>query len=625
VLSFSFDVHTAAMTVAVALLAGMVGQSLAYHLRLPGIVILLLFGVLLGPDCFHIIDPRWLEPGYGLDGIIGFAIAIILFEAGMNLEWGQLRSEAPAIRRLVTLGAVITWVGATLAAKWIMGWDMRLSMLFGSLVIATGPTVVSPLLRRIRVRRNLQIILEAEGVFIESIGAIIAVLSFGFMSADVPGGIGVPGGHVLTRLAIGALVGTAGGGLLMLLLRSRRVIPVGMEKVFALTLAWGIYQVSNALARDSGILAVVVAAVMAANVAKETMRGVRESKEPLTVMLVGVLLVLFAAEVRMSDVTALGVRGIAVVVVLMFAVRPLCVLACTTHSGLSGREKMFLSWIAPRGIMAAALAAVFYYSMRNLGIEGRESMRGLVFLVIMCTVFVQGLSGSMAAGWFGVRRPRGQGYVILGGNPLAVELARVLKSGGEESVLIDANPSLCNEVEAKGFRVLHGNALDERIMERAEIETRKAVISLLPNDGVNLLFARRAVDDYRADRVYVALHGGAIKPAHISEIRGRVLFGSAAEVDQWASRLGRGEALVEQWNFAGVPDPKANPTMPVAKEARTNVLPLAIARGATVRPIDDRYEPKKGDVATWLIFSRRDDDARAWLRARGWVKDGVSS
>ena len=607
------------MTVAIALLAGMVGQSLAYQLRLPGIVILFLLGVLLGPDGLRIIDPASL--GDGLHVIIGFAVAVILFEAGMSLEWQQLRSETPTVRRLVTVGGVVTWIGAALAARTMMGWSTRVSVLFGALVIVTGPTVVSPLLRRIRVRRNLQTILEAEGVFIDAIGAIIAVVAFEVALAG-----GADGGvlHVLARLGLGAVTGVVGGGVMVLLLRSRRFIPAGMEKVFTLALAWATFQASNAIAPDSGILAVIVAGLLVANVAQETTRGMRESKEYLTVMLVGLLFVLLAAQVRLSEVTALGWRGVAVVATLMFLVRPLCVLASTTGSGLAGNEKAFLSWIAPRGVVAAALATIFYAAMQARAIAGGESVRGLVFLVIMCTVLVQGLSGSMVAGWLGVRRPRGQGYVILGGNPLAVALARVLKSGGEESVLIDANPSLCSEVEAKGFRVLHGNALDERIMERAEIETRKAVISLLPNDGVNLLFARRAVDDYRADRVYVAMHGGAIKPAHISEIRGRVLFGSASDVDQWASRLGRGEALVEEWNFAGVPDPKANPTMPVAKEARGNVLPLAIARGATVRPIDDRYEPKKGDVATWLLFSRRDDDARAWLRARGWVRDGSS-
>ncbi len=610
--------HSAALTVAIALLAGMVAQSLAYHLRLPGIVILLFFGVLLGPDFLGIVEPEAL--GDGLHVIVGFAIAVILFEGGMNLEWKQLRAEGPTIRRLVTLGGIVTWVGASLAAKWIMGWDTRFAFLFGSLVIVTGPTVVSPLLRRIRVRRNLQTILEAEGVFIDAIGAIMAVVAFDVVFVDSVG-VGAAVLQVLVRLGIGALAGVVGGGLMVLLLRSRRLIPAGMEKVFTLTMAWGTFQVSNAISSDSGILAVIVAGVMLANVANETTRGVREFKEQLTVMLVGMLFILLAAQVRVLEVMSLGVRGLAVVAVLMFVVRPLCVLSCTVSSGLNGREKAFLSWIGPRGIVAASVATLFYASMQQRGSEGGEAIRGLVFLVIACTVLVQGLTGEMVAGWLGVRRPRGQGYVILGGNPLAVELARVLKTGGEESVLIDANPSLCSEVEAKGFRVLHGNALDERIMGRADIETRKAVISLLPNDGVNLLFSRRAVDDYRADRVYVAMHGGAIKPAHISEIRGRILFGSPADVDQWASRLGRGEALVETWNFAGVPDPKANASMPVPKEARTLVLPLAIARGATVRPMDDRYEPKKGDVVTWLLFSRKEEDARAWLRAHGWIRD----
>lgn len=606
------------MTIAIALLVGMVGQSLAYHLRMPGIVILLLFGVLLGPDGFGVVDPAVL--GDGLHVIVGFAIAVILFEGGMNLEWKQLRREAATIQRLVTLGAVVTWMGASLAAAAILGWDTRHAVLFGSLVIVTGPTVVSPLLRRIRVRRNLQTILEAEGVFIDAIGAIIAVVAFDIVFVDSVPGIGAGALRVLGRLGTGALIGMLSGGVMMLLLGSRRLIPAGMEKVFTLTLAWATFQVSNAVQPDSGILAVVVAGVMATNVAQETTRGVREFKEQLTVMLVGMLFVLLAAQVRVADVTALGWRGVAVVAALMFVVRPLCVLACTTSSGLSWREKAFLSWIAPRGIVAASVATLFYEGMRARGVEGGDAMRGLVFLVITCTVLVQGLSGSAVAGWLGVRRPRGQGYVILGGNPLAVELARALKQGGEESVLIDANPSLCSEVEAKGFRVLHGNALDERVMLRAELETRRAIIAVLPNDGVNLLFARRAVDEYRADRVYVAMHGGAIKPAHVSEIRGRILFGSASDVDQWASRLARGEVSVERWSFMGVPDSRGNPTMPVPKDARAVVLPLALARGATVRPVDDRYEPKKGDVVTWLVFARRDEEARGWLRGRGWLE-----
>lgn len=610
------------MTVAIALLAGMVGQSLAYHLRLPGIVILLLLGVLLGPDGFAVIDPGAL--GDGLQVIVGFAIAVILFEGGMNLEWKLLRREAATIQRLVTLGAVVTWMLASLAAAWILGWDARLAFLFGSLVIVTGPTVVSPLLRRIRVRRNLQTILEAEGVFIDAIGAIIAVVAFDIVFLEPGSAIGGGALQVLQRLGTGALVGMIGGGVMMLLLRSRRLIPTGMEKVFTLTLAWATFQASNAVSPDSGILAVIVAGIMATNAAPETTRGVREFKEQLTVMLVGMLFVLLAAQVRVSEVGVLGWRGLAVVAALMFIVRPLSVLACTVSSGMSWREKAFLSWISPRGIVAASVATLFYEAMVARNIEGGEEIRGLVFLVIACTVLVQGLTGSLVAQWLGVKRPRGQGYVILGGNPLAVEVARALKQGGEESVLIDANPSLCSEVEAKGFRVLHGNALDERIMQRAEIDTRKAIISLLPNDGVNLLFARRAVDEYRADRVYVAMHGGAIRPAHVSEIRGRVLFGSAADVDQWASRLGRGEALVERWLFAGVPDSKSNPTMPIPKEQRTAVLPITLARGTTVRPVDDRYEPKKGDVVTWTLATRREEDARAWLRGRGWSEEGAA-
>jgi NhaP-type Na+/H+ or K+/H+ antiporter len=604
------------MTVAVALLVGMVAQSLAYHLRLPGIVILLLCGVALGPDGLGLIDPSGL--GSGLRVLIGFAIAVILFEGGMNLEWKQLRREAGIIQRLVTMGSGVTWVGAALCARAILGWDWRLSILFGSLVIVTGPTVVTPLLRRIRVRRNLQTILEAEGVFIDAIGAIIALVAFDAAFETSGASVATGVANVAARLAVGAVVGAVGGTVALILLRFRRLVPAGMEKVFTLTLAWATFQASNVIAPESGILAAVVAGVIATNVARETTRGVREFKEQLTIMLIGMLFVLLAADVRVAEVTSLGPRALVVVAALMLLVRPLEIVACTARSGLSWREKCFLSWVAPRGIVAASVATLFHEGMQARGIAGGESVRGLVFLVIIGTVLVQGLTGSLVAGWLGVKRPRGQGYVILGANPLAEEVARALQRGGEDSLLIDANPTLCNEVQGRGLRVLHGNALDERVMQRAEIETRKAVISLLPNDGVNLLFARRAVDEYRADRVYVAMHGGAIKPAHVSEIRGRVLFGSDVDVDVWMSRLARGEATVGSWRFTGVPDTKSNPTMPPPKDVRTLVLPMAVARGNVVRPVDDRYEPKKGDVVTWLTFARREDEARGWLRGRGW-------
>lgn len=610
------------MTVAIALAIGMMAQSLAYHLRLPGVVVLLVAGVVLGPDGLGLIRPEVL--GGGLSILVGFAIAVILFEAGLNLEWRRLRHEAATIRRLVSIGALITWAGAACAAHFVMGWDWRPSILFGSLVIVTGPTVVSPLLRRIRVNRNLQTILETEGVFVDAIGVILAVVAFEFTFGSAEPSLRGAVAHVAGRLATGAAVGVVGGGLALVLHRSRRVIPQGMEKVFTLTLAWATFQAGNMLAPESGITAAVVAGLVVGNVwthDPQRQSAMRDSKEQLTAMLIGMLFVLLAASVRFDEIASLGVRGLVVVAALTLVVRPLQVALCTAGSELTTREKTFIAWISPRGIVAASVATLFYARMQTMGVEGAASMRGLVFLVIACTVVVQGLTGAAVAEWLGVRRPRGRGFVILGANDLAIALGRELQDAGDEVVLVDANPELCDAAERKGFRVLNGNALDDSILQQSDLDTRKGIVALLPNGGVNLLFARRAIDENRSARVYVAMHRGAITPAHVKEARARVLCGADLDVDLWASRLRRNGATAEAWRFeSGAKVAREMSSFPVPRDARHMVLPIAFAREQIVRPTDDRYEPKKGDTVRWLVFTKRADEAHEWLSARGWMR-----
>jgi hypothetical protein len=426
--------------------------------------------------------------------------------------------------------------------------------------------------------------------------------------------------HVAARLATGAAVGLVGGALAVLLRRSRRVIPPGMEKVFTLTLAWATFQASNMIAPDSGITAAVVAGLVVGNVGargRQDLAELKDFKEPLTVMLIGMLFILLAAEVRIDETSSLGGRGLLVVAALALVVRPLQIALCTTRSGLTTREKAFLSWISPRGIVAASVATLFYHRMQSTGAEGGEAMRDLVFLVIAVTVVVQGLTGAFAAERLGVRRPRGRGFVILGANDLALALGRELQDGGDETVLVDANPELCVAAERKGFRVLNGNALDDRILQQSDLDTRKGIIALLPNGGVNLLFARRAIDENRSARVYVAMHRGAITPAHVKEARARVLSGTDLDVDLWASRLRRNGALAESWRF----ERSANePAFPVPRDARHMVLPITFARNQVVLPTDDRYQPKKGDVVRWLVFTKRADEAHEWLSSRGWIR-----
>jgi NhaP-type Na+/H+ or K+/H+ antiporter len=490
--------HNPALTVAVALAAGMVAQAAARHLRVPGIVLLLATGVLLGPDVLALVHPQDL--GGTLHTLVGFAVAIILFEGGLNLEFKKIRRQASSIRRLNSVGAVITAVGGSLAAHLLLGWDWTRSILFGTLVIVTGPTVINPLLRRLRVHRQLATVLEAEGVLIDAIGAVVAVVALEVALSPAGSSLAHSSFDVLTRLGLGILMGAAGGLLIAGLLRVHRLLPEGLENVFTLSMVLALFQSADALVHESGIVAVTTAGILVGNSKTQALRDLREFKEQLTVLFIALLFVLLAADVRLGEVAQMGWAGMGTVLALMLLVRPLNVLVCTAGSDLNTREKLFLSWVAPRGIVAAAVASLFAERLTAAGMAGGHELRALVFLVIGVTVLVQGLSGAAVAKLLRVRRPSDSGYTILGASDLSLCIGELLREAGQEVLFLDSNPALCRTAEDRGFRVLYGNALSDTLVQRAELDGRAGCLCTTSNDGVNFIFAKKAREEFKVPR-----------------------------------------------------------------------------------------------------------------------------
>ncbi|UCG51339.1 MAG: cation:proton antiporter [Candidatus Latescibacterota bacterium] len=612
---------TPALTIAVALAAGMVAQSVARHLRIPGIVALLAAGVLLGPDGLGIVKPEGLGGALGV--LVEFAVAVILFEGGLNLNWRRLRGQVPTIRLLISVGAVITAFGGTLASRLILGWSWPLSILFGTLVIVTGPTVITPLLRRIRIRRKLETILEAEGIFIDAVGAILAVVVLEVVLSPDSSSLALGAVSVPTRLVFGAVVGMAGGTVIALLLRFRGVVPEGLENVFTLALALAIYHTSNVFVPETGIVAVVVAGLAVGNIRTPALRDLREFKEQLTVLLIGMLFVLLAADVRLAEVAELGWMGVWVVLALMVLVRPINVLACTLGAGLDWKEKAFLSWLAPRGIVAAAVASLSHERLAAAGLDGGAEMRALVFMVIAITVNLQGATGSLVARWLSIRRPTGQGYVILGAHELARLIGRLLRDAGEEVVVVDASADLCRDAEKEGLRVVFGNALDERVLFAADVESRKAVVGALTNEAVNLLFARRARTDFKVPRAHVAIQRGhtSIDQEMVHEAGGTVLFGHEIDLELWSIRIRRRIASPTLWRWVppdDTSDGKDDGPAQLPQEMQNTLLPLVVRREKAIELYDDQTKLKESDEVFWLIFSERQEEAQTWLKEGGW-------
>lgn len=605
------------LIVALALIAGLIAQTIAQHLRIPGIIALLAAGALLGPDGLKIIRPDVL--GSALSALVGYAVAVILFEGGMNLNIKRLRRESGTIQRLVTLGALVTMLGGTLAARYLLDWPWQLAVLFGALVIVTGPTVVAPIVRRIKLNRNLHTILEGEGVLIDPIGAIVAVVTLEIVLQPTASSfiIGLLG--ILFRLAVGAILGSVSGYLLARILRRDSLIPEGLVNVFTLAFVLALFHIGNAVQAESGIAAVTAAGLAIGNVHTRALGDLREFKEGLTVMLIGLLFVLLAADVRFSEITALGGPGIFVCLALMFVIRPAGIIACTFGSTLNLRERAFLAWMAPRGIVAAAVASFFAQQLGQAGLPGGDQVRAMVFLVIAMTVLIQGLSGGFIARLLGVRRKINTGYAILGANELGRLLGRILRYGGEEITFLDSSVDATRNAKEEGFRVVFGNALEERTRQRAGLETVAACIGITQNEEVNLLFIRRVFEEYKVSRLLV-VHEGHITEKIIQASRAAILFGMRTDVALWSLRLRRQTASESCWRYIREEARTVSEAMEVPKILVNAFLPIAVKHSRKVVPVENSTLFEKGDELTILSFHEKRKDVAAWFINQGWSK-----
>lgn len=604
------DLSNPALTVGLAMAAGVVSQVVARHLAMPGIVALLVSGVLLGPDIAGLIRPDVL--GGALRMLVGFAVAVILFDGGMNLDIRRLRQEGLTIRRLVTVGALITAFGGALAARHLLGWEWRLAVLFGTLVIVTGPTVVTPLVRRLRLREPVGTILEAEGVLIDPVGAIVAVVALEVLYAGddvVAAGLGT----AAAGLGTGALLGVVSGAIMTLLLRPRRLVPVGLENILVLSLVVALFQLSEAVRPESGLATVVVAGLVVGNVKTRVSRELLDFKEQLTVLMIGMLFVLLAADVRLADVHALGWRGVATVAALMLVVRPAQVWACTVGVPLGWRERAFLASMAPRGIVAAAVASLFAEQLAERGVAEGSALRALVFLVIAVTVTTHGLTGGWVAAALRLRRPAGNGFAILGANALAQALGRVLEDGGHEVVLVDSNVDRVAEAHARGFRVLHGQGLQREFLDAIEPDSRIGCIGLTPNEEVNLLFVQRVREEARHPALWVALRheSDGIPAETVHAVRAAVLFGRPRRLEEWIDRVAAGSVAVQVWTLASSGDADA------PLHAHESFLVLAVRRRTRLQPYDDETSLSVRDDVVVAIEKSRASEAEAALGERG--------
>ena len=608
----------AALVVAIALAGGVLIQCLAQAVRVPAIVLLLAAGVGLGPDGLGWVRPG--ELGEGLFLLVDFAVAGILFEGALNLDITRLRREERVIRRLITGGALVTLLGGTLAARLWMAWDWPVAVLFGALVVVTGPTVVGPLVRNLRLRPRLQTILEAEGVFIDPVGAFLAVLVMQVTLATDATEAAVGMRDLASRLLTGSALGVVGGLAMVGLLRLRAFVH-GLENVLVLALVFLLFHLGENALSQTGLLAVTVAGVIVGNFETPVEENLREFKDQLTLLLIGVVFILLAADVRLAEVMALGWPGVAVLATLIVAIRPATIWLATRGAGLTWRERGFLAAIAPRGIIAAAVASLMAATLDANGIPGGDGVRALVFVVIAGTVIAAGVFAWPVSAALGLRLPARDRVAILGAQGLGLALGTALRDAGKTVVFIDNDPRRCHAAERDGFAVVYGNALQDRTLRRARVELVGTVVGATFNENLNSQFVRYARQSFRVPNGLVAVStlDRADVPEHVTRHQSGVLFDGAHDPARWDVRWRQGEVAIRTFVFEPPDEPPPDTGDRAPSVARQDGFAiLTTERKKTVAPRRLHDRPKAGDRAAVALHVRSEDQALQQLEARGW-------
>ncbi|MBK5969122.1 MULTISPECIES: cation:proton antiporter [Thiorhodovibrio] len=535
---------------AVSLFAGIGALSLAAHwlawrLRLPAIVFLLAAGIVAGPLT------GWLNPdalfGELLFPIVSLAVAIILFEGGLSLHLHEVRGLEAPVRRLLTLGVIVTWASTTALAWFFVDLSLPLAVLFGAMTVVTGPTVIGPLLRSVRPSQKVARVLRWEGIVIDPIGALIAVLVFEFVLST--GGQVSLGASLLTfglLLMVGLLIGALAGWVTGEVLR-RFWLPGYLHILATLVAAIGVFYLANQIHAESGLLAVTVMGIWLANMQGVPLDDILPFKENLSLMLISGLFVLLAARLNPAAIPALGWGVVGLLFGMQLLGRPLAVLASTWGTSLSWPERGLLAWIAPRGIVAAAVSALFALRLDEAGHAGAEALVPLTFLVILFTVILQSATAKPLAALLGVREPPPRGVLIVGANLVARAIGDALQRLNIPVLLTDPNWDQIAEARLQGLPAYYGNPTSEHAELNLELTGLGLLFALSPRADLNTLTSLEFGKVFGRNKVY-RLPPGERDPRLPAEIRRRhrrdqTLFGTQITYAKLASLLGQGAEI----------------------------------------------------------------------------------
>lgn len=522
------------------LVLGGAAQWIAWRFHLPSILLLLIFGFVAGPVT-GLIRPEALF-AEGLFPFISLAVAVILFEGGLSLRFSQIKGVGGVVRNLIGVGLLVTWVLSALAAMVFLDMDWRLALLLGSVLTVSGPTVIIPLLHHIRPSPKIGSVLRWEGILIDSLGALLAILVFEGITRSVGGGVAFTLIAIVKTIVIGGGSGLLAAGLVILVLK-RFWIPDYLHVSLALMAVIGVFVVDNQLQHESGLLAVTVMGIVLINQRKVSVENIVEFKENLRTLLISALFITLAARLSISDLQFLNVGSILFVLALLFIVRPVVVALSTRKSEFTLKERAFLASVYPRGIVAVAIASVFAVRLHEMGYPGAESFESLAFIAVAGTVAVYGLFSLPIARRLGVASPNPQGVLLIGADYWIRKTALALQDAGVTVRLVDDHWVNVNKAKMAGLSAEYVQSFHEFLADEVEIGGMGHLLAMSSSDELNAMVTLHHIGAFGRKNVYqltVDVPNPEVIDPTAPQYAGRFLFGSALTFQKLDESFARG-------------------------------------------------------------------------------------
>ena len=585
-------------------------QWLGWRIRVPSILLLLIVGFLAGPVT-QILPPEQLQ-GEWVFAFVSLAIGIILFEGGLNLRLSELRGVGQAVFNLLTIGVAVTAVLATIAAHYVLQIPWEIAVVLGAILTVTGPTVILPLIRHVRPSGRVNAIAKWEGITIDPVGAIVAVLVL--EAVIVMHEHAANGGRdgmlapifpsleaLMTIAAVSIGVSLLGGALMLFLLR-RHLVPDYLQSSFALTVVVVVFALSNSLHEESGLFSVTIMGVFLANQSYVNVRSITKFKEDLQSLLIGCLFILLSARLDFDALTYFDARAFIFLGILIVVVRPVAVVLSSLRTKLNWKEQGFIAWLAPRGIVAAAVASLFSVRLEAVyGADAAGPLVPIVYMVIIGTVTVYGLTLQPVARLLGMADTNPQGILFLGAKTWVQRIAKAVQEQGIAVLLIDANERNIEQAQDQGLPAVVADALEEQVPDELDLSGIRRFMALTANDDTNSLAALRFKEVFGSVEVYQPA-GPPLRPEASlvrvpTHMRGRSLFGGVYTAYDLERRFEAGGAI----RTFGITEPGSYEAL--EEKYGRELLLLFVVRGSNllIHSEEKDLTPQMGDTVIMML------------------------